>query len=91
MKLTSPKLKFKPNLSLIINSVLILVFLSEVYFVYSLLYKKLNPQPTEVVNNKIVKVDLKAYRDTTDLIKSRRDFVPNVLDLKNLNPFKYSQ
>lgn len=88
-----PQLKFKPkfkfSFSLIINPILALVILMEIYFAYSLLYKNLNPQASEVVINKIVKVDLKAYQDTTNLIKSKQDFVPDLSGLKNLNPFKY--
>ena len=91
MKLPSLKLKFKFSLSLIINPLLIVVILAELYFVYSLLYKNLNPQPNEVVVNKIVKVDLKAFHDTTDLIKSRQDFAPDLSGLTNQSPFKYNQ
>ncbi|HEX9503103.1 MAG TPA: hypothetical protein VF974_02155 [Patescibacteria group bacterium] len=88
MKLSLPK--FKLHFGLIVNLILALVILSEIYFVYALLYSNMNPQPTEVVLTNIVKVDLKAYADTSDLLKSMDDYMPGPLNLQNSNPFKYS-
>jgi|GEM_PF-2682276 hypothetical protein len=89
MKLPSLKIKF--SFSSLINPVLILVILLEAYMVYANLYTNLDPQPTEVVLNKIVKVDLKAYNEIMDLIQAKQNFAPAALNLSNQNPFKYNK
>ena len=70
---------------------LIVIILFQVYLAYSLLYKNLNPQPEAILVNKIVKIDLKAYKDTTDLIQARTDFAAFPHDLNNPNPFTYNE
>jgi hypothetical protein len=76
---------------MVINLLLILTILFECYLAYTALYLNLDPQAEAVVLNKIVKVDLNAYKTTTNLIQLRVDFKPGIRDLINPNPFKYNQ
>ncbi len=83
--------KFMNKLSLgtIFNSAVATVILLEVFFAYSLLIKNLNPQPLPIASNNIVSLDLKAYRETTDLIQGLQNFSPEQILTNNSNPFKY--
>ena len=94
--MTIPKqLKFnlgflkKIKLRTTLNLILIAVLLIELFFVYSTLVKNLNPQPLPISSNNIVSLDLKAYSQTTSLIKSLQDFNPSEIITSNNNPFKY--
>jgi hypothetical protein len=88
MKLALPKIK-KFRFTLIINLLLAFVIFAEVFFVYYFLYRNLNPQPAEVKDSKVVKVDLKAYREISQLLDNLANYTPAPIDYKNSNPFKY--
>ncbi len=89
MKLPSVNLKIKINIGTVINILLVVLFLMGLYFTYFRLYKKMNAEPTEVFLNRIVKVDLQAYQETSDLITRLRNYAPEQLLLENPNPFQY--
>lgn len=91
MKTPSINLKININIGSAITILLVLLFLAELYFIYFQLYKKLNAQPTEVFLNRIVKVDLQAYQETSDLITGLRNYAPEPPLLENPNPFQYKQ
>jgi hypothetical protein len=90
MKISLPKnLKIKLSQAAVISLILAFVIICELYLGYTSLYTKLKPETGEVVLNKIVKVDLKAYQETSDLILRLQNFVPEPLFLENQNPFNY--
>jgi hypothetical protein len=80
----------KINIRLLLNILLVIVIAIELYYVYFALYKSLNPQPVGIIFNRIVRLDLKSYQDTTNLIQSRQNYQPVPTNFLNSNPFKYS-
>ena len=59
--------------------------------VYSLLYLNLDPQQAGVLPAKIVKVDLKSYNTTTELLEKIKNFSLSPSTLINQNPFTFNK
>jgi hypothetical protein len=89
------KFNFKPiknlNVGAISTLIIFLLIIVELYFVYALIYKNLNPEPLSNVTNRIVQVNLSSYTDTLDYVDSLETFEPKEMILTNPNPFKYNR
>jgi len=84
-----PLNKFKNfNLSLILLVLLLLVLGFEFYFGYKNLYANLSTEENTTAADSVVRVDLKAYQDTINLIDNLNKFAPKTLNLKHPAPFK---
>ena len=76
------------NLTLILTLLLLAVLAAEAYFVYSNMYRSLSLKDDEIAPSNVVRVDLKSYQRTIDLLDSLKSYQPPALNLKQPNPFK---
>jgi hypothetical protein len=90
MKLNFKGLK-KINIGFIAALTFFVVIIFELYFVYSMIYQNLNPQPNINISSRIVQVDLKSYDSTVQYLNSLEIFQSPSVVLKNSNPFKYNR
>gem|GEM_PF-4709835 len=67
---------------------LLLALVVQGYLVYKYLYPNLNVSDDILTIKDIVRVDLKSYQDTINLLNDLENYVPVSDDLIRLNPFR---
>ena len=84
------KLQLKINklkISTLLAGVMVLAICVEIYLAYAYLYPNLNVSDDLITTKDIVRVDLKSYQETIDLLNELEAYQPPPLDLPRTNPF----
>lgn len=84
MKLTPSKI----NLSWLLSFLIIVIVVFELYLAYVYLYPNLNVTEEVVLTKNIVRVDLKSYDSTINLLDELESFVGSPVNITNTNPFR---
>ena len=86
------KLQLKTNkkikVSFVLSMITVLTILVELYLAYIYLYPNLNVSDESIQTRDIVRVDLKAYQKTIDLLNKLETYQPGPLGLQRTNPFE---
>ncbi|HYE22511.1 MAG TPA: hypothetical protein VD998_02895 [Verrucomicrobiae bacterium] len=78
----------KIKVSILLQMLLLLALVVQGYLVYKYLYPNLNVSDDILTIKDIVRVDLKSYQDTINLLNDLENYVPVSDDLIRLNPFR---
>ncbi len=73
---------------MILTTAMILAILVEVYLAYVYLYPNLNVSDDLITTKDIVRVDLKSYDQTIELLNGLETYQPTPLNLPRPNPYK---
>jgi hypothetical protein len=86
MNLSSASLK-APSLGSILSIVFIIFIVMIAYSVYGNIYLSIFGQTDVITPSNIVRVDLKSYQETVDLIERQENFEPDLPAISNSSPF----
>ena len=89
MSLMKPQLpNSKLKASMLMNLLLLVAILIELYLAYVYLYPNLNISDETIGTRDVVRVDLKSYEQTINLLNSLESYTPTPLNLPRSNPFQ---